>query len=118
METTIERVCMAPVTRRARQPDPRPQAVGPIKRIWLLLYSEGGWWGGAEILDRLRMTPGQRRLVYEMVVGGFLQRRLHTTPEGEEVVQYGVTRMCKVPRGVTIAEMWSILQITAQGKQG
>jgi hypothetical protein len=118
MQATLDRVCMAAVTRQSRQPDPL-RTPGPVKRIWLLLYTEGGWWGSSEIRERLRMTRdlGTRQLINEMVGNGFLARRVHQTPEGD-AVQYGVDRRCKVPRGVTIEEMWDILQITAQGKQG
>jgi hypothetical protein len=86
---------------------------GLVKRVWLLLYTEGGRWTAAEIRHRLHLQTAVsiHATLRDMVETGFLSRSRTTNIDGETPVQYGVTRGCKVPRGVTVDEMWDVLQM-------
>lgn len=97
------------------QPAPPQDMVGLVKKVWLLLYSEGGFWTVSELRDRLKVQREIRTHLAEMVERGFLVRRKHADMDGKETVQYSVTMRCKVPRGVTIEEMWAVLQIGRKG---
>lgn len=88
---------------------------GLTKRIWLLLYSEGGRWTSAELVDRLHVCGGRNRrrlfsTLREMALYRLVVRADVQTPEGI-VIKYGVGKGCKVPRDVTVDEMWEVLQI-------
>lgn len=113
----LERVCMAPVTRRTRQPAPR-QDSGLVKRVWLLLYAEGGTWTEKEIRVHLHRSDPIRATLTRLVDRGYLARNKRTNIDGESAVKYGVDRRCKVPQGVTVDELWEILQMTAANAKG
>lgn len=83
---------------------------GQTKRIWLLLYAEGGRWTSAEIRDRLHVRGNLYVALRDMVGYRLLVRSNVETPEGM-VIKYGVGKGCKVPRDVTVDEMWDVLQI-------
>lgn len=91
-------------------PGPTPARFGLTKRIWLLLYAEGGRWTSAEIRDRLHVQGNLWSPLREMVQYRLLVRADVETPEGL-VIKYGVGKGCKVPRDVTVDEMWDVLQI-------
>lgn len=82
---------------------------GLTKRIWLLLYSEGGRWTSAEISARLCVQHAIHTTLREMVQVRLLMRADVPTPEGR-VFKYGVGKGCKVPRDVTVDEMWDVLE--------
>lgn len=95
---------------------PSVDMAGLAKRVWLLLYSEGGWWTAEEIRRNLRMDRDIWSALGEMVRSGFLARNRGNNIDGELVVKYGVTAKCKVPRGVVISEIEQLLQLVC-GKQ-
>lgn len=88
---------------------PRPDMVGLVKRAWLLLYTEGGWWTESEVRHRLRLPTEIHKALREMVESGQLARKSVTNIDCETSVQYAVVRRCKVPRGVTVDELWEVL---------
>lgn len=95
---------------KAAKSGTHPSIRGSIKRIWLLLYTEGGWWQIGEVRDRLRIAGYIKQTMKEMSENNFLVRRTHTNIDCETSVQYAVKRGCGIPRGVTIDEMWEVLQ--------
>jgi hypothetical protein len=95
----------------------RPEMAGLVKRVWLLLYSEGGRWTEAEIRHRLHIASGIHTALREMVERGFLVRSKVENIDGESSVQYGVGRKCKVPRGVVLEEIEQLLEMV-KGKPG
>lgn len=103
---------MAPVTRISRQPAPESSLV---KRVWLLLYAEGGTWTEAEVRHRLHLAAAIHAVLRTLADRGYLARSKVTNIDGESAVKYGVARRCKVPRGVTVDELWKVLQATAAG---
>ncbi|HEX7891454.1 MAG TPA: hypothetical protein VF522_19035 [Ramlibacter sp.] len=97
----------------SRQPDPR-QALR--KRVWLLLYAEGGWWTAEEIQRHLHMDSPIWNALAEMVRDGFLVRKRETTVDQELSVRYGVGAKCKFPRGLIVDEVQQLLML-AVGKR-
>jgi hypothetical protein len=104
-------IFVAPVIRRGRQPDPRRDESGLVKRVWLLLYAEGGTWTEHEIRVRLHLSAAIHAVLRTLSDRGFLARSKVENIDGETSVKYGVARRCKVPRGVTLDEMWDVLQM-------
>lgn len=94
---------------------PRPEMAGLVKRVWLLLYQEGGRWTEAEVRQKLRLPAEIHTALREMAERGFVERKRVCNIDNECSVQYGVIRACKVPRGVTVDEMWDVLQMGAKG---
>lgn len=89
---------------------PPPASLAPlVKRVWLLLYAEGARWTEAEIRKKLG-TKEIHVVLRQMARRGYIGRAQVENIDGESSVQYGVTRSCKVPRGVTVDEMWAVLQ--------
>lgn len=91
-----------------------PELSGFAKRAWLLLYTEGGRWTAEEIRRWLHLPVDVSKVLSalgEMERGQFLVRMRARNIDNEMVVQFGVDRRCKVPRGVTIDEMWAVLQM-------
>lgn len=81
---------------------------GVSKRIWLLLYAEGGWWTVAEIRAHLKLAAGSNVLhmiLKGMSAAGFLDSKDEPDHQLERRVRYGVTKKCKVPRGVKLEEI-------------
>jgi hypothetical protein len=89
---------------------------GAVKRIWLLLYAEGGRWNAAEIREKLRLTGEIHTALREMVERGFLVRGKTCNLDGECSIKYWVTKKCKVPRGVAIEEIEFTLTMGMQLK--
>ena len=87
---------------------------GQTKRIWMLLYSEGGLWTAAEIADRLRIRGGIYMTLREMVDRRLVSRQDGQDPEGERLIRYSVTRKCKVPREVEIEEIEELLMLAVR----
>lgn len=95
----------------ARTKPPRPSAMsGLVKRVWLLLYAEGGRWNAAEIKARLHVPGEIHTTLREMAERGFLIRGKLCDIDGECSMRYGVTSKCKVPRGVAIEEIQAALR--------
>jgi hypothetical protein len=110
---------MVSVSRQpSRQPDPARDSRnnGTAKRVWLLLYSEGGRWTAEEIADKLQITRPLWTALGEMVRGDFLERFRSQNIDGELSVKFAVTRKCRVPRGVTLDEMWDVLQMAVPNR--
>jgi hypothetical protein len=95
----------AAMTATAPPAPPKQEMLGLVKRVWLLLYAEGGRWSAAEIRKRLHLSGDIHAALREMVERGFIVRTVTASPYAESRVQYGVERRCKVPRGVAIAEI-------------
>lgn len=93
----------------AAPPMPKAEMVGLVKRVWLLLYSEGGRWSAAEVRRRLHLSGDIHAALREMVERGFIVRTVTVNPDAESRVQYGVEKRCKVPRGVVISEIEEML---------
>ena len=91
------------------QPVVRQEMAGLVKRVWLLLYAEGGRWSASEIRRRLHLSGDIHAALREMVERGFICRSEATSPDAESRVQYGVEKRCKVPRGVVISEIEEML---------
>lgn len=97
----------------------QPVMKGLRKRVWLLLYTEGGTWTAAEIAARLTLiTRKIHSMLGEMVRDGFLVRRRIETVDGDTLVKYGVAGSCNVPRGVALEEIEQLLRMAVQGKPG
>lgn len=110
--TAHEWAAVASVSRR--QPDPRPAAMaGLVKRVWLLLYCEGGHWTASELSRRLQLEVQQRTCLTYMISRGFIVRGRSTDIDGKETVHYSVNRKCKFPRGVVIEEVEELLRMVA-----
>lgn len=86
---------------------------GISKQIWLLLYAEGGWWSVAEVRRTLTLaerTAGALPQTLEyMKTAGFLESKDEPDYQLERRLRYGVTRRCKVPRGVKLEEIEATL---------
>lgn len=101
------------VARTIPLPPPAPadtgnMRVGITKRIWLFLCAEGGFWSVSEIRERLAIVGNMAGVVSDMVDYGFIVQKKRRTLDGEQVVEYGVVRKCKVPRGVTWEEIQAL----------
>lgn len=101
----------APGLALAMAPLQRPAMEGLVKRVWLLLYQEGGRWTEAEVRQKLRLPAEIHTALREMAERGFVERKRICNIDQECSIKYGVVRTCKVPRGVTVDEMWEVLQM-------
>lgn len=91
---------------------PRAETASLVKRAWLLLYVEGGRWEPAEISRRMRVAPIKVTwLLAEMVERGYLVRADTITPENTPLAKYGVTKACRVPRGVVVHELQELVPV-------
>lgn len=92
---------------------PAPQVMkGVRKRVWLLLYTEGGMWTAAEIGQRLGLAAKKlHSMLGEMVRDQFLTRKRRETVDGDRVVEFGVSGSCSIPRGVTPDEIEALLRM-------
>lgn len=99
----------------SRQPAPAGSSYnGTTKRVWMLLYSEGGRWTADEIAAKLQITRPLWSALGDMVRYGCVKRFRDRNIDDELSVKFAVTRECRVARGVTIDEMWEVLQIGRQ----
>lgn len=92
---------------------------GFVKRAWLLMYAEGGRWKAGEIRTELgadKTLQVIQTYLGEMARRNFIIRYKTTDIDGVVTVEYGVAKKCKVPRGVTVDEMWDILQMAQSEK--
>lgn len=94
----------------SRQPEAGSSYNGTTKRVWMLLYSEGGRWTSEEIGKHPDISRPLKATLSDMVEYGCLERFRGTNIDGELSVKYAVTRKCKVARGVTVDDMWQVLQ--------
>jgi len=77
------------------------------KRVWLHLLAEGGRWSIAEISDATHIDNGAVNSgLYRMSLQGMVMQ--HPTNRGRARTEFGVTKACKIPLGVTLAELQSI----------
>lgn len=77
---------------------------GNNKRVWLHLLAEGGRWSTAEIAAATHMDPGAVNSgLYRMTLQGMVTR--HETSRGRARTEFGVSTACKIPLGVTLAEL-------------
>lgn len=91
-----------------------PGWTGATKRVWIMLVAEGGFWSALEIRAKLLLPAGINSILRDMQEAGcILQRKRHTI-DGETLVEYGVVRKCKVPRGVTWEEIEALRQPVLQ----
>lgn len=95
----------------SRQPPAGSNNNGMAKRVWMLLYSEGGRWTADEIAAQLQIARPLWSALGDMVRHGCVERFRDRNIDDELSVKFAVTRKCRVPRGVTIDEMWEVLQI-------
>lgn len=77
------------------------------KEMWLFLLKEGGRWCGSELhkamnLERRRVAV----LVGNMADTGQITRYEKTGPRSR--VRFAVTPACKIPQGVTLAELMEV----------
>jgi hypothetical protein len=83
------------------------QQVKPTKKLWLHMLTEGGRWTSAEAADFLCIDQwSARALLNAMVAAGSLKR--FEPAEGSRANSFGVTSECRVPMGVTLAELAAI----------
>lgn len=98
----------------SRQPSRPPTAGssynGTTKRVWMLLYKEGGRWTSEEIRTHPDIRLPLATTLADMVRYGCLERFRSRNIDGELTVTFAVTKKCRVARGVTIDEMWQVLQ--------
>lgn len=95
----------------------RQEMTGLVKKVWLLLLMEGGWWTAAEIRQKLRLSGEIHTALREMRERDFLVRRKVQNVDGETSVQYAFMRECKIPRGVAYGEIEALLEMV-KGKPG
>lgn len=85
-----------------------PSRNGNHKLVWLHLLKEGGRWSVAEIAAAIRMKPGAvNSCMYRFVLQGMVIRK-PTNKKGRAMSDFGVTKQCRIPVGVTIAELEEI----------
>ncbi len=79
----------------------------PTKTLWLRMLAEGGRWKSAEAGEALAMDQwSARALLNSMVAAGSAVR---FEPFGESTTYtFGVTINCKIPQGITLAELTAI----------
>lgn len=99
----------------------KPAKPAPItglrKKVWLLLYTEGGWWTAAEIMRSLQMTASNfRSELGDMERSGHIVRKRGKNVDGENLVRFGVKSDCNIPRGVTPGDIEELLRL-AVGKR-
>lgn len=91
-----------------------PAAASPVsadplvKRIWLLLCAEGGRWDVSEIRRELALSLNHQHVLNrmgEMARRGFVICYRSKDIDGKAFLHYGVTKQCKVPRGVMWGEI-------------
>lgn len=96
---------------------PHPE-ISLVKRIWLLLYAEGGRWTSSEIGDRLRYSGTSiYTTLREMFERNQVVRIDGANVYGDNVIQYAVTRACLVPRGVAVIELQEVIPAPAGQEQ-
>lgn len=85
---------------------PKTDLSGFVKRVWLLLYGQGGYWTIAEIRRSLHVYGGDvHTRLDEMVQRKQIERKRIVNIDGERVSQYFVTRKCTYPRGLAVEEV-------------
>lgn len=99
---TIRRVSMGVVVNPQRPFEKKFASF--TKAVWFLLGMEGGRWTVGEILDTIETNwprNAARYQIGDMAATGLLAR----FEDPERGLTYGVTRACKIPRGLTLAEI-------------
>ena len=75
---------------------------------WLAIAS-GGWWTSREVWESLDNDATRQQIhesLHHMATHGFIEKR-RTSP-----MQYAVSPACKVPQGLTVAEVLRALGVT------
>ena len=77
----------------------------PTKAVWLHLLKQGGRWSCAELAYALANQSHHNieQALSRLSTDGFI-RRYDKKVKGDRVT-FGVTRECKVPRGVVLAQL-------------
>jgi hypothetical protein len=82
-------------------------AESPTKTSWLHILKEGGRWTTGEMSEVLGTDHcNSRGFLNSMVAAGSLKRFEPTEPGGK--ITFGVTVDCRVPMGVTLADLMQI----------
>lgn len=81
------------------------ERTGISREIWLLMAKEGGRWSTAELTEKTTYDRmGMAGCIASMVRGGIL--RQFDAPAGKRHrYEFGVTAACRVPQGVTLADL-------------
>lgn len=91
-------------------PAPVNQFSSFTKAVWFLLGKEGGRWTVTEILAKVETTwprNAARYQIGDMASKGLIKR--YRGDEGE--IRYGITRACKIPRNLTLAEVEELVGV-------
>lgn len=87
---------------------PRDMAGTIIKRIWLMLATEGGLWAAAETAKKLDIKPAAVCMAFNaMTARGYVRR--YGTPQR---YCYGVLPSSKLPQGVLLREVLAAVKGT------
>jgi len=82
------------------------------KDVWFLLGREGGWWTISEVLSRLDANYSRREYNPRAMISNMAQTKLLCRrQDAEKGAIYGVTRACKIPRNLTLAEIEQLVGI-------
>jgi predicted ArsR family transcriptional regulator len=78
---------------------------GTTREVWLRMLADGGRSTANEIAEDLSIcSMGVAQSLCRMAAGG-MAKRYET---GRRNVVFGVTRDCKVPRGVSLADLMTV----------
>lgn len=82
----------------------RGKRTGLVKRIWLHIGSEGGWWTISEVADALGTS---REAVNRTMHGMTTRQGLLCKSKRGRLAAFGVTPECKIPNGLTLKDIAS-----------
>jgi hypothetical protein len=80
------------------------------KAVWFLLGQEGGRWTASEIMLKVQTSWTRDSAISylsEMARSGLIRR----FKDEDGRMRYGVTRTCKIPRNMTLAEIEQLVGI-------
>lgn len=75
------------------------------KQIWLLMLREGGRWSIGETIEAAGLRAAKQTVPMMASTGSLV--RFEKEKKGDRI-RYGVTKNCKVPTGVTLAELMEV----------
>ena len=88
------------------------EAASFTKDVWFLLGREGGRWTLSEILSRMDAKYSRRNSCARSLISNMVQRGLIARYPGQDgAMTYGVTRTCKIPQNLTLAEIEQLIGI-------
>lgn len=112
---TLSHLAWRPASMSNHPPPKRVQSF--TKAVWFFLGQNGGRWGSAEIIDRLKITSWKRK-AQAAYIGEMANSRLITRYRDEDNrIVYGVTRKNKIPRDLTLEEVEQLLGIRFCGDE-